>query len=85
MSRKKISKRKIETTTKKWVTIGEVRAAIFAEQRPSQWRLGQFVFNRASMLYGDNFVRSLGHDPYYNDANIVPFVEALTVALNRLN
>lgn len=85
MSRKKISKRKIESITKKWVTIGEVRAAIFAEQRPSQWRLGQFVFNRASMLYGDNFVRSLGHDPYYNDANIVPFVEALTNALNKPN
>lgn len=84
MSRKKISKRKIEST-KKWFTIGEVRAAIFAEQRSSQWRLGQFVFNRASMLYGDNFVRSLGHDPYYNDANIVPFVEALTKALNKLN
>lgn len=80
---KKISKRK--RGPKKWVTIGEVRAAIFAEQRPSQWRLGQFVFNRASMLYGDNFVRSLGHDPYYNDANIVPFVEALTKALNKLN
>ena len=51
---KKISKRK--RGPKKWVTVGEVRAAIFAEQRPSQWRPGQFVFNRASMLYGDAFV-----------------------------
>lgn len=80
---KKISKRKRES--KNWITIGEVRAAIFAEQRPSQWRPGQFVFNRASVLYGDNFVRSVGYDPYYHDENIVPFIEALTEALNKLN
>ena len=80
---KKISKRK--RGPKKWVTIGEVRAAIFAVEIPPEWRKGQFVFNRASMLYGDNFVRSLGHDPYYNDANIVPFIEALTEALNKAN
>lgn len=64
-------------------TVDEVRAAIFAEQKPSHWRQGQFVFNRASVLYGDNFVRSLGYDPYYNDTNIIPFIEALTKALNN--
>lgn len=86
MLRKKTSKRKIEAiSTKKWITIDEVRAAIFAAQRPSQWRPGQFVFNRASELYGDAFVRSLGHDPFYNDENIVPFIEALTEALNKAN
>ena len=82
---KKISKRKREPITKKWVTVGEVRAAIFAEQRPSQWRPGQFVFNRASILYGDDFVRSVGYDPYYKDENIVPYIEALTEALNKSN
>lgn len=86
MLRKKTSKRKIEViSTKKWVTINEVRAAIFAAQRPLEWRKGQFVFNRASELYGDAFVRSLGHDPFYNDENIVPFIEALTEALNKAN
>ena len=84
MSRVKISTKERKPITKKWVTVGEVRAAIFAEQRPSQWRPGQFVFNRASKLYGDNFVRSIGHDPFYNDENIVPFIEALTEALNKL-
>lgn len=83
MLRKKTSKRKRES--KKWVTVGEVRNAIFAEQRPSQWRRGQFVFNRASKLYGDDFVRSVGYDPFYNDENIVPFIEALTEALNKSN
>lgn len=85
MPRKKISNKERKPITKKWVTVGEVRAAIFAEQRPSQWRPGQFVFNRASMLYGDDFVRSVGHDPYYKDENIVPFIEALTEALNKAN
>lgn len=85
MPRKKISKRKIEAITKKWVTVDEVRAKIFAIVIPPEWRKGQFVFNRASMLQGDNFVRSLGHDPYYNDENIVPFIEELTIALNKSN
>mgnify|MGYP003484751797 CR=1 FL=1 len=82
---KKISSKERKSITKKWFTIDEVRAAIFAEQRPSQWRPGQFVFNRASALYGDNFVRSIGHDPFYNDEKIVPFIEESTEALNKLN
>lgn len=82
---KKISKRKREPITKKWFTIDEVRAAIFAVEMPPFWRKGQFVFNRASILYGDDFVRSLGHDPFYHDENIVPFLEALTIALNKSN
>lgn len=85
MLRKKTSNKERKPVTKKWVTIDEVRAAIFAVGIPPEWRKGQFVFNRASMLYGDNFVRSLGYDPYYNDANIVPFIEALTEALNKAN
>lgn len=85
MLRKKTSNKERRPVTKKEVTIGEVSAAIFAVGIPPQWRKGQFVFNRASMLYGDNFVRSLGHDPYYKDENIVPFIEALTEALNKAN
>ena len=85
MPRKKISSKERKSITKKWFTFDEVRAAIFAEQIPPHWRKGQFVFNRASILYGDNFVRSLGHDPFYNDENIVPFIEALTEALNKAN
>lgn len=83
MPRKKISKRKIEPITKKWVTVDEVRAAIFATKIPPKWRKGQFVFNRAAVLYGADFVRNLGYDPFYNDENIVPFIEALTEALNK--
>ena len=75
----------IKSVTKKRITIDEVRAAIFAAERPPHWRKGQFVFNRASILYGDDFVRSVGYDPYYKDENIVPFIEALTEAFNKAN
>lgn len=86
MLRKKTSKRKIEvTSTKKWITLDEVYDTIYAIPIVQGWRQGQFVFNRASELYGDAFVRSLGHDPFYNDKNIKPFVEALTEALNKVN
>lgn len=83
MPRKKISKRKRESITKKWVTVSEVKDKIYSATIPMNWRYGQFVFNRASMLYGDNFVRSVGYDPYYNDENIEPFIEKLTEALNK--
>ena len=85
MSRVKISKKERKPVTKKWVTVGDVRTAIFAVKRPPEWRKGQFVFNIASSLYGDSFVRSIGYDPFYNDENIVPFIEALTEALNKAN
>ena len=85
MPRVKISKKERKPVTKKWDTVGAVRAAIFAVSIPPGWRKGQFVFNRASELYGDNFVRSLGHDPFYNDENINPFIEELVEALNKLN
>ena len=82
MPRKKISNKK---PGKRITDFDEVFDKIFSVPIPKQWRKGQFVFNRASGLYGDNFVRSLGHDPFYNDANIVPFIEALTESLNKAN
>lgn len=84
MPLRKTSSKKIEPAIKKWTT-DEVRAAIFSEPISAQWRKGQFVFNRASQLYGDDFARSVGYDPFYNDENINPFIESLTAALNNLN
>ena len=66
-------------------TYEEVMNRIFSEPIPKYWRNGQFVFNRASLLFGDNFVRSVGYDPFYNDENIKPFVTALVEALNKSN
>lgn len=74
-----------EIVTNKMVTPEEVSAIIFSHPKPEQWRKGQFVFNTASKLYGDNFVRSVGHDPYYKDENIKPFINALAEALNKRN
>ena len=83
MSRSKSKPREI--VTNKVFTPEEVSAIIFSYPRPLEWRKGQFVFNTASKLYGDNFVRSVGHDPYYRDENIKPFINALAEALNKRN
>ena len=85
MLRKKTSNKERGNVTKKQITLDEVYDNIYSIPIVQGWRQGQFVFNRASALYGDAFVRSLGHDPFYNDKNIEPFVEALTEALNKLN
>ena len=80
MSRTKSKPREV-----KYYTYESVSNQIFSVPIPSQWRKGQFVFNTASKLYGDNFVRSVGHDPYYKDENIKPFINALVEALNKSN
>lgn len=85
MPLRKTSSKKIEPIVKKWVTIDEVRANIFGVPIPEWSRKGQFVFNRASAIYGDNFVRQLPVDPFYNDELIDPFISELTAALNKLN
>ena len=74
-----------ETVTNKMVTPEEISAIIFSYPKPVEWRKGQFVFNTASELYGDNFVRSVGYDPFYRDENIKPFINALAEALNKRN
>jgi hypothetical protein len=74
-----------EIVTKKVFTPEEVSAIIFSYPKPLEWKKGQFVFNTASKLYGDNFVRSVGYNPYYEDENIKPFINALTEALNKRN
>ena len=81
--RKKTSNKERKPVIKKGVTIGEVSAAIFAVGIPPQWRKGQFVFNRASMLYGDNFVRSLGHDPFYNDNFSIVIKAIKSICINK--
>lgn len=74
-----------EMVINKVVTPEEVAATIFSYPKPAEWRKGQFVFNTASKLYGDNFVRSVGYDPYYKDENIKLFINALSEALNNRN
>ncbi len=82
MPRSKSKPREIVTNK---VTPEEISAIIFSYPKPAEWRKGQFVFNTASKLYGDNFVRSVGYDPFYRDENIKPFINALAEALNKSN
>lgn len=74
-----------EIVNNKIFTPEEVAKIIFSYPKPPEWRKGQFVFNTASRLYGDNFVRSVGYDPFYKDENIKFFILALTEALNKRN
>ena len=69
----------------KQFTYEEVSKLIFSIPIPSHWRKGQFVFNRVSELYGDAIARAVGYDPFYNDENIKPFINALVEALNKSN
>jgi hypothetical protein len=80
MSRTKTKPREI-----KHYTYESVSNQIFSVSIPPHWRKGQFVFNRASVLFGDDFVRSVGYDPFYKDENIKPFINALAEALNKSN
>jgi hypothetical protein len=82
MSRTKTKPRIIKNPT---FTYENVRDAIFAIPSPYNWRTGQFVFNRAAELYGDALARSVGYDPFYNDENIKPFINALVEVLNKSN
>ena len=66
-------------------TYEDVSALIFSVPIPPHWRKGQFVFNRVSVLYGDPIARAIGNDPFYNDKNIKPFINALVEALNKNN
>ena len=66
-------------------TYEEVMNRKFSEPIPPHWRKGQFVFNRASLLFGDNITRSINYDPFYKDENIKPFINALVEALNKSN
>ena len=78
------SKSKPREVTKPY-TYEEVMNRIFSEPIPPYWRKGQFVFNRVSILYGYPIARAIGYDPFYNDKNIKPFIEALVEALNKSN
>lgn len=69
----------------KYYTYESVSNQIFSCPMPPHWRKGQFVFNRASSLYGDAIARAVGHDPFYRDENIKPFINALAEALNKSN
>jgi hypothetical protein len=79
------SKSKSREQINKHFTYEDVSALIFSVPIPPQWRKGQFVFNRVSALYGDPIARAIGNDPFYNDKNIKPFINALVEALNKSN
>lgn len=79
------TKSKSREQINKQFTYEDVSALIFSVPIPPHWRKGQFVFNRAAVLFGDPIARAVGYDPFYNDENIKPFINALVEALNKSN
>jgi hypothetical protein len=59
------------------ITILGFNAIVDGFLRVTDWRLGQAVFNVASMVSGRHMAGTL-HDPFYNDDNVVAFVQWLT-------
>ena len=77
---------KEKNPNKKKVTFDEVKARIYNEPIPENWREGQFVFNRAEELYGKvardvQFIDKV--DCFFRDADIDKFIEYVCVRLNR--
>jgi hypothetical protein len=69
----------------KHFTYEDVSALIFSVPIPPHLRKGQFVFIRVSELYGNAIAETIGNDPFGNDKNIKPFINALVEALNKSN
>ena len=70
------------------MTIEELRIEVLkaSEERPRNWRLGQFVFNYIEVNYGDvartvQFIDKV--DCYFHDDQIDAFIEQICVWLNK--
>lgn len=64
-------------------TVDKVMHLINLVPKPKQWRQGQYVFNRVSHIFGDDFARDLGVDCYYHDNKVDDFLETLIKKLNE--
>lgn len=68
------------------ITIKELKELIYSVPIPTQWRHGQFVFNRVEALFGRvaREVQFVDHiDCFYNDTKIDRFLDAVLVRLNK--
>lgn len=71
---------------KKKVTFDKVKASIYSEPIPKNWREGQFVFNRVEELYGKiaRDVQIIDNvDCFFRDADIDKFLERICIRLNK--
>lgn len=68
------------------MTIDEIKQEIYSVPIPTNWREGQFVFNRAEELYGKvardvQFIDKV--DCFYRNAAIDKFLERVCIRLNK--
>ena len=68
------------------ITIKELKELIYSVPIPTQWRHGQFVFNRVEALFGRvaREVQFVDHiDCFYDDTKIDRFLDAVLTRLNK--
>ena len=68
------------------LTIKELKESIYGVQIPTNWRHGQFVFNRVEELFGEvaREVQFMDHiDCFYDDTKIDRFLDAVLTRLNK--
>lgn len=68
------------------MTIDEIKQEIYKVPIPTNWREGQFVFNRAEELYGKvardvQFIDKV--DCFYRNADIDKFLARVCIRLNK--
>ena len=68
------------------MTIDEIKQEIYSVPIPTNWREGQFVFNRAEELYGKvardvQFIDKV--DCYYRNVDIDKFLKRVCIRLNK--
>lgn len=68
------------------ITIKELKELIYSVPIPTNWRHGQFVFNRVEALFGRvaREVQFVDHiDCFYDDTKIDRFLDAVLTRLNK--
>lgn len=67
------------------ITVEELKNEIFSEEKPKDWRKGQFVFNYVDWTYGVARIAQFtyGVDCFYNDDKIDDFLEVCCKILNE--
>lgn len=60
---------------------------IYSQEKPTNWREGQFVFNMVDLMYGVARIAQFhyGVDCFYNDEMIDKFIEVSCNIFNELN
>lgn len=68
------------------MTVEEMKTEIYFQEKPKNWREGQFVFNMVDELYGVARIAQFRYnvDCFHNDEKIDEFIEVSCKILNEV-